>query len=82
MHNKTRVHNGTAAIQQFGGTLIVTQSEFTMSANSDKPHQPNHFWLGPNARKTIISENIITGKLSVANEGKGKTIVVNNADDS
>ena len=82
VHNKTRVHNGTAAIQQFGGTLIVTQSEFTMSANSDKPHQPNHFWLGPNARKTIISENIITGKLSVANEGKGKTIVVNNADDS
>ena len=28
-HNDTVFHNGTAAIRQFGGTLIVSQSEFT-----------------------------------------------------
>lgn len=33
-------------------------------------------------KKTIISENIVKGVLSVENKGKGKTIVVNNADDS
>lgn len=82
IHNGTRVHSGTAAIQQFGGTLIVTQSEFTMGANQDKPHAPGHFWVGPRAKKTIISENIITGTLAVVNEGKGKTIIANNADDS
>jgi hypothetical protein len=80
--NKTRRHNGTAAIQQYGGSLIVTQSEFTMDANYDQPNNPVHFWLGPNAQKTIVSENMIKGKLSIENHGKGKTIVVNNADDS
>lgn len=80
--NKTRVHNGTAAIRQFGGTLVVAQSEFTMGPDADKPHKPKHFWLGPDAQKTIISENIVKGQLSVDNQGKGKAIIVNNADDS
>jgi len=75
-HNDTVFHNGTAAIRQFGGTLIVSQSEFTQG------HKSNHFWLGPAAKKTIISENIITGVLRVENEGNGKAIIVNNADDS
>lgn len=82
MNNQTRFHNGTAAIQQFGGTLIVSQSEFTLGANYDEVYQPKHFWLGPGAQKTIISENIVTGTLSVQNQGKGKAIIANNADDS
>ena len=75
-HNGTIFHNGTAAIQQLGGTMIVTQSEFTQGGN------PTHFLVGSNARKTIISENIVEGKLQLHNDGKGKLIVVNNADDS
>jgi hypothetical protein len=82
MMNGTRVHNGTAAINQHGGTLIVTQSEFTMSAHDDTPHVPAHVWLGPNASKTIVSENIVKGVLKIENKGKGKTVVVNNLDDS
>ena len=80
--NKTRLHNGTAAIQQYGGKLIVTQSEFSMQGHGDGGKLLNHFWLGPNVQKTIISENIVKGVLSVENKGKGKMIVVNNADDS
>jgi hypothetical protein len=78
--NGTRVHKGTAAINQHGGTLIVSQSEFTMAPQ--KTSSPAHVWLGPNAQKTIISENIVKGVLKVENEGKGKTVVVNNVDDS
>ena len=80
--NKTRLHNGTAAIQQYGGKLIVTQSEFSMQGHGDGGKLLNHFWLGPNVQKTIVSENIVKGVLSVENKGKGKMIVVNNADDS
>lgn len=80
--NKTYVHNGTAAIQQYGGKLIVTQSEFSMGGDGEN-YNPSHVWLGSNAGKTIISENVVKGKLSVEkNGGKGKVIVVNNADDS
>ena len=78
--NNTVYHNGTAAIQQYGGTLVVSQSEFTMKKTTNAPL--NHFYLGSASRKSIISENIVTGTLSVQNEGKGKTIIVNNADDS
>ena len=83
--NKTRTHNGTAAIRQTGGTMIVTQSEFTMGG---KPggHAPKHVWLGPGARKTIVSENIVTGTLwvdaSQASNKTGKAVVSNNLDDS
>lgn len=87
--NMTKFHNGTAAIRQFGGTLQVAQSEFRQGFGSDwdpehpvKSLKPNHFWLGPQAKKTIITENIIKGVLSVENEGHGKVIVANNADDS
>jgi hypothetical protein len=80
--NGTRVHKGTAAINQHGGTLIVSQSEFTMPPHQDTPYAPAHVWLGPNAKKTIVSENIVVGTLKVENEGKGKTVVVNNIDDS
>ena len=80
--NKTYVHNGTAAIRQYGGQLIVTQSEFSMKEDGGGRSKLNHFWLGPRAQKTIVSENIVQGVLSVQNDGKGKTIVVNNADDS
>ena len=83
LKNGTRVHHGTAAINQHGGTLIVTQSEFTMSTSSDAlPYAPTHVWLGPNASKTIISENIVKGLLKIENNGKGKMVVVNNLDDS
>ena len=80
--NQTYRHNNTAAIQQYGGTMIVTQSEFTMAPGSDGSYKPNHFWLGPASDKTIISENIVKGTLSLKNEGKGKLVLANNADDS
>ena len=79
--NGTRVHNGTAAINQLGGTLIVTQSDFTM-IQSHKPNVPAHVRLGQAAKKTIVSENIVKGVLKVEKEGKGKVVVVNNLDDS
>ena len=77
--NGTKYQAGTAAIQQGGGTMIVSQSEFTCTTCGKTPH---HFLLGPEAKKTIISENIVRGPLSVENQGKGKVIVVNNADDA
>ena len=86
LKNGTRVHHGTAAINQHGGTLIVTQSEFTMLSTSSSDdvlsYAPTHVWLGPNASKTIVSENIVKGLLNIKNNGKGKIVVVNNLDDS
>ena len=39
-------------------------------------------FLNRRLRKTIVSENIVKGTLSLKNEGKGKLVVANNADDS
>eukprot|EP00039_Didymoeca_costata_P030660 m.30782 g.30782 ORF g.30782 m.30782 type:complete len:95 (-) comp8238_c0_seq1:104-388(-) len=70
---------GMAAITQVGGTLAVSESEFT-----DHKPSPKHFSIGPNASKTIITTNIITGILDIEKDKdfKGKLIVSLNADDS
>jgi len=77
---KSFEHNGTAAIDQLSGSLIVTTSEFTGGfANKDR----THVRVGAAATKTIITNNIITGTLNVARtSAKTKIIVNSNADDS
>lgn len=72
--------DGTAAIQQLGGTLIVSESEFTHLSGGG--HNTTHLLVGAAAKKTIMQANIIKGVLGVVNHGKGKLIVNNNADDS
>lgn len=67
-------HNGTAAIQQLGGALVVTDCDFSAGKN--------HIQIGPQASKTLITNNLVAGFLSIQNQSHGKVIVANNADDS
>ena len=73
------MHKGTPAIDQLGGTLIVATNEFT---NKGELLDKHHIAVGAAAKKTIVTGNVIAGKLSVTNAGKGKLIVTDNADDS
>lgn len=75
---KSFTHNGTAAIDQQGGALILTMNEFV---GNDK--QPVHLQIGQNASKTIFTNNIIKHKLVVKKPvNKSKVIIANNLDDS
>eukprot|EP00658_Telonema_sp_P-2_P038280 TRINITY_DN2749_c0_g1_i1.p1 TRINITY_DN2749_c0_g1~~TRINITY_DN2749_c0_g1_i1.p1 ORF type:complete len:381 (+),score=86.22 TRINITY_DN2749_c0_g1_i1:149-1291(+) len=76
---KGYVSQGTPAIQQLGGTLIVSESEFT---HQSAGVNTTHLLLGSSASKTIVQANIVTGVLAIQNQGKGKLIVASNADDS
>lgn len=76
-----RFSNGTAAITQGGGSLIVTDSDFTYSNGKTT----KHVTLGPQATKTIVTQNIVKGVLTIdksAAPASAKVIVSLNADDS
>lgn len=76
-------HRGTAAIEQHGGTLIVSESEFTSQGKEKEDVNRTHLWLSANATKTIFQANIINGVLRVDKRlSRGKLILSNNADDS
>lgn len=70
-------HNGTTAIEQIGGTLIVTGSEFMDSGSPQ-------ILLGATAKKTIVTGNIIAGALKIVKAGgyAGKLVASNNLDDN
>jgi len=68
------LHNGTAAIQQLGGSLVVTDCDFSAGKTQIQ--------IGPFANKSIITNNLVTGILDIENQSKGKVIIANNADDS
>merc|ERR1712039_739984 len=75
---KSFTHNGTAAINQQGGALIVTMTEF-----SGHDAKPMHLDISPGAAKTIFTNNIVKGELNIRQPSKkGKVIIANNADDS
>ena len=73
-------HNGTAAVQQLGGTLIVSNSEFS-SADSPATTQLK---LATAAKKTVLTGNIVKGTLRIDAEGgyAGKLANHSNLDDS
>ncbi len=60
-----------AALRADSGTLLVRGCEF----QEDKPQ----IELGPKCRRVVITDNIITGKLCVANHSEGNVQIANNA---
>jgi hypothetical protein len=79
---KDYTHNGTACIDQAGGTLILSMNEFT-GGSATAAHARTHVEVGAAASKTIVTGNVITGTLGIKREGKaGKVAVANNLDDS
>ena len=69
-------HHGSAAVEQHGGTLILSGNEFRQPGLQTRLQ-------GGLGTKTIVTENIIKGKLHVENHViGGKAIIKNNADDS
>ena len=73
--------NGTAAITQAGGTLIVSTSEFTNGGNPKNLHLD----VQAAAKKTIFTQNIIKGKAAVQQGNSAlppQYIVKDNADDA
>ena len=91
------VHNGTAAFQQLGGTLIISTSDFKAKGEQTTVHKlqehsgfttpsPSpwvHVKLFPNARKSVITGNIVAGELNIekASGYVGKAAVRDNLDD-
>ena len=69
-------HNNSAAVGQRGGTLIVYGCEFATSGEQ--------LSLGAAASKTVVSGNIVAGKLNVVTEKgySGKQSVTGNLDDT
>ena len=74
-------HRGSPAVEQLGGTLILSGNEFPrpgtqLSIAAVGPLKPR--------TKTIVAENIIKGPLKIENRAdkRAKVIVANNADDS
>eukprot|EP00040_Diaphanoeca_grandis_P005986 m.35433 g.35433 ORF g.35433 m.35433 type:complete len:513 (-) comp17137_c0_seq2:102-1640(-) len=69
-------HNGTAAFQQLGGTLIISTSEFKRIGTQMS--------LLSRAKKTVLMGNIIAGNLTIEKEigYAGKLATDNNLDDS
>ena len=74
-------HRGSPAVEQLGGTLILSGNEFPrpgtqLSIAAVGPLKPR--------TKTIVAENIIKGPLKIENNAdkRAKVIVANNADDS
>lgn len=68
-----RNKEGRPALQVEGGNLSVRGCEF----QENKPQVS----LAAGVRRAVISENLIKGKLSVANQSKGSVIVKDNASD-
>ena len=68
-----RNKEGRPALLVEGGNLIVRGCEF----QENKPQVS----LAAGVRRAVISENIIKGKLGVANQSKGSVIVEDNASD-
>jgi hypothetical protein len=68
-----RKKEGRAALQIEGGNVIVRGCEF----QQDKPQ----ISLGRDAKRAVIAENLVRGKLRVTNESKGTVIVKDNASD-
>ncbi len=68
-----RNKEGRHALQVEGGNLSVRGCEF----QENKPQVS----LAAGVRRAVISENIIKGKLSVANQSKGSVILKDNASD-
>ena len=70
------MHNGSAAIEQRGGTLIVSASEFKRPGSQLE--------IGAAAKKTIFTSNIVAGMLNISRSEnhKGKVAISNNLDDS
>ena len=68
-----RNKEGRYAIQAEGGNLLVRGCEF----QENKPQVE----IGARVRKAVITENIIKGKLRVANNSSGVVIVKDNASD-
>eukprot|EP00937_MAST-01D_sp_MAST-1D-sp2_P000523 g523.t1 len=74
-------HRGTAAVQQVGGSLIMSQNEFV---GGFAAAGIAHVRVGANASKTIFTANVLRGALNVTHDAGagGKLIVSDNADDS
>lgn len=68
-----RNKEGRHAIQAEGGNLLVRGCEF----QENKPQVE----IGPAVRKAVVTENLIKGKLRVANNGSGVVILKDNASD-
>jgi hypothetical protein len=64
---------GRHAIQAGGGNLIVRGCEF----QENKPQVE----IGPAVRRAVVTENLIQGKLRVANHSSGVVIMKDNASD-
>ena len=67
-----RGNEGRPALNVTGGSLIVRGCEF----QRDKPQ----IELGEAVRRAVIADNLITGKLRIANRSQGTVIIDNNAD--
>eukprot|EP00756_Hemistasia_phaeocysticola_P043677 Hpha_TRINITY_DN17254_c0_g1::TRINITY_DN17254_c0_g1_i1::g.17949::m.17949 len=63
---KKRVKQGTAAVSQAGGTLIMTQNDFTMNPG-DKGHQVD---ISSSASRTLLSDNVAVGEWKLNGQGK------------
>lgn len=68
-----RNKEGRHALQAEGGNLIVRGCEF----QENKPQVE----IGPGVRKAVVTENLIKGKLRVANNSSGVVILKDNASD-
>ena len=68
-----RNHEGRAAIQANGGTVLIRGCEF----QEDKPQVD----IGQNVRRAVVSDNILTGKARITNHSSHHIIVNDNADD-
>ncbi|MDB6065429.1 MAG: hypothetical protein JWR26_1637 [Pedosphaera sp.] len=68
-----RENEGRYALQAESGTLLVHGCEFQLN----KPQ----IELGPNCRRAVISDNIITGKARISDQSKGRAQISNNAAD-
>ena len=74
LKNGTYVTEGTPAITQLGGTLIVALSDFSQGGGNQ-----THLSV-QGGEKTIFTNNIINGPMGVAGKATKQHIVNNNAD--
>lgn len=64
-------HEGRAAIQASGGTVLIRGCEF----QRDKPH----IGLGPAVRRGVITGNVFPGPMRIQNDSEGIVQIVANA---
>lgn len=64
-------NEGRHALQVSGGTLLVRGCEF----RENKPQ----IELGASVRRAVITDNVITGKLRLANQVAAKALIANNS---